>query len=103
MGSVSPPRWMQAHLTECLSCLNDFARLQGLNAHPDRVRRQWLDSGGPVPTQGGTLDVLRELGGFMLERKKFWLLPIVGILLLFGGLIVLTQGSAIAPLIYAVW
>ena len=41
-----------------------------------------------------------ELWAFMRERKKFWLLPIVLILVLFGGLIVLTQGSAVAPFIY---
>ncbi len=41
-----------------------------------------------------------ELWDFMRERKKFWLLPIILVLLLFGGLIVLTQGSAVAPFIY---
>jgi hypothetical protein len=39
----------------------------------------------------------------MKERKKFWLLPIVFVLLLFGGLIVLTQGSAVAPFIYTLF
>jgi hypothetical protein len=39
----------------------------------------------------------------MRERKKFWLLPIVLILVLFGGLIVLTQGSAVAPFIYTLF
>jgi hypothetical protein len=42
-----------------------------------------------------------ELWQFMLERKKFWLLPLVALMLLFGGVIVLTQGSAVAPFIYA--
>jgi hypothetical protein len=37
----------------------------------------------------------------MRERKKFWLLPLVALMLLFGGVIVLTQGSAVAPFIYA--
>jgi hypothetical protein len=36
----------------------------------------------------------------MRERKKFWLLPIVLVLLLFGSLVVLTQGSVVAPFIY---
>ena len=36
-----------------------------------------------------------ELWAFMKERKKFWLLPIILILVLFGGLIILTQGSAV--------
>ena len=44
-----------------------------------------------------------ELWAFMKARKKFWLLPIVVVLLLFGGLIVLTQGSAVAPFIYTLF
>ncbi|MGH7263832.1 MAG: DUF5989 family protein [Candidatus Rokuibacteriota bacterium] len=44
-----------------------------------------------------------ELWAFMRERKKFWLLPILVVLLLFGGLIVLTQGSAVAPFIYTLF
>ena len=44
-----------------------------------------------------------ELWAFMRERKKFWLLPIVMVLLLFGALIVLTQGSAVAPFIYTLF
>ena len=48
-------------------------------------------------------EFLLELWAFMKERKKFWLLPIVIILLLFGALIVLTQGSAVAPFIYTLF
>jgi len=48
-------------------------------------------------------DFVIELWAFMRERKKFWLLPIVLILVLFGGLIVLTQGSAVAPFIYTLF
>ena len=44
-----------------------------------------------------------ELWAFMRERKKFWLLPIVAVLLVFGVLIVLTQGSAVAPFIYTLF
>jgi len=44
-----------------------------------------------------------EFWAFMRERKKFWLLPIIVVLLLFGGLIVLTQGSAVAPFIYTLF
>ena len=44
-----------------------------------------------------------ELWAFMKERKKFWLLPILVVLLLFGVLIVLTQGSAVAPFIYTLF
>jgi hypothetical protein len=44
-----------------------------------------------------------ELWAFMRERKKFWLLPIFVVLLLLGTLIVLTQGSAVAPFIYTLF
>jgi hypothetical protein len=44
-----------------------------------------------------------ELWAFMNERKKFWLLPILVVLLLFGTLIVMTQGSAVAPFIYTLF
>ena len=40
----------------------------------------------------------KEFFEFLFERKKFWLYPIVWMLLLFGSLIVLTQGTAVAPL-----
>ncbi|HZN04216.1 MAG TPA: DUF5989 family protein [Candidatus Polarisedimenticolia bacterium] len=49
------------------------------------------------------MDFLKELWAFMRERKKFWLLPIVLVLMLLGALIVLTQGSAIAPFIYTLF
>ena len=43
--------------------------------------------------------IIVELWAFMRERKKFWLLPIMIMMVIFGGLIVLTKGSAIAPFI----
>ncbi|MBS0155678.1 MAG: hypothetical protein JSS38_13850 [Nitrospira sp.] len=46
---------------------------------------------------------LVELWAFMKERKAFWLLPILAVLLLFGSLIVFTQGSAVAPFIYTLF
>lgn len=49
------------------------------------------------------LDLLRDLWAFMQERKKFWLIPIIIVLLLLGALIVLTQGSAVAPFIYTLF
>jgi hypothetical protein len=49
------------------------------------------------------MDFLRDLWGFMRVRKKFWLLPIIISLLLFGVLVVLTSGSAIAPFIYTIF
>ena len=48
-------------------------------------------------------EFLAELWAFMRERKKFWLLPIMLVLLLFGGLLVLTEGSAVAPFIYTLF
>lgn len=44
-----------------------------------------------------------ELFRFMKERKRLWLLPLVVILLLFGGLLVLAEGSALAPFIYSIF
>jgi len=44
-----------------------------------------------------------DLWGFLKERKKWWLLPMVIVLLLFGVLIVLTSGTAIAPFIYTLF
>jgi hypothetical protein len=49
------------------------------------------------------MDFLKDLYGFLKVRKKFWLMPIILFLMLFGALIVLTGGSAIAPFIYAVF
>ena len=48
-------------------------------------------------------EFLTDLWGFMKERKKFWLAPIIIVLLLLGVLIVLTQGSAVAPFIYTLF
>jgi hypothetical protein len=49
------------------------------------------------------LDLIKDLWAFMRARKKFWLAPIIIIMLLLGGLIVLTQGSAVAPFIYTLF
>lgn len=49
------------------------------------------------------LDLLKDLWGFMCVRKKFWLAPIIIILLLLGVLIVLSEGSAVAPFIYTLF
>jgi hypothetical protein len=49
------------------------------------------------------LDFFSDLWHFLRERKKFWLAPIILVLVLLGGLIVLAQGSAIAPFIYALF
>lgn len=49
------------------------------------------------------MSILAELWRFLRVRKKFWLLPIIVALLLLGGLLVLAQGSAIAPFIYTLF
>jgi hypothetical protein len=49
------------------------------------------------------MDFLKDLWGFLNTRKKFWLLPLILILLGFGVLIVLASGSAIAPFIYTLF
>lgn len=49
------------------------------------------------------MSFLAELWTFMRVRKKYWLLPVMIMMILFGGLLVLTQGSAIAPFIYTVF
>jgi hypothetical protein len=49
------------------------------------------------------MNFLREFWEFLKVRKKYWLFPILLILVLFGGLIVLTQGSAVAPFIYTIF
>lgn len=48
-------------------------------------------------------ELLKDLWAFMRVRKKFWLAPIIVIMLLLGALIVLTQGSAVAPFIYTLF
>ena len=49
------------------------------------------------------MDFLKEFWEFLKFRKKYWLLPILLVLVLFGGLIVLSQGTAIAPSIYTIF
>ncbi|MCF8719938.1 DUF5989 family protein [Nitrospina gracilis] len=49
------------------------------------------------------MTVVKELWVFMRVRKKYWLLPIVTLLLMMSGLVILTQGSAVAPFIYTLF
>ncbi len=49
------------------------------------------------------MDFLKELWDFLRVRKKLWLLPITLVMLLLGGLLVLAQGSAVAPFIYTLF
>ncbi len=49
------------------------------------------------------LELLKDLWQFMRERKKFWLAPIIVVMVLLGGLIIVAQGSAVAPFIYTLF
>jgi hypothetical protein len=49
------------------------------------------------------MGLIKELWVFMRARKKYWLLPIMLMMVLLGGLVVLTQGSAVAPFIYTIF
>lgn len=49
------------------------------------------------------VSLLKELFAYMRARKKWWLLPVLLVLLVFGGLLILAQGSAIGPFIYTVF
>ncbi|MGH9312900.1 MAG: DUF5989 family protein [Vicinamibacterales bacterium] len=48
-------------------------------------------------------ELIRELWDFLKYRKKLWLLPIILLMVLLGGLMILTQSSAVAPLIYTIF
>ncbi len=49
------------------------------------------------------MSTILELWAFMRTRKKYWLMPVIVMLVVFGGLLVLAQGSAIAPFIYTIF
>ena len=49
------------------------------------------------------MNFIIEFWKFLKVRKKYWLLPIIIVLFLFGGLIILTQGTAVAPFIYTIF
>ena len=49
------------------------------------------------------MNFIKEFWLFLRVRKKYWLLPIIIVLVIFGGIIILSQGSAIAPLIYTIF
>ena len=49
------------------------------------------------------MEFLKEFWEFLRIRKKYWLLPIIIVLVLFGGIIILSQGSVVAPFIYTIF
>jgi hypothetical protein len=54
-------------------------------------------------TASPMISFVREFAAFLLERKKYWLLPVFIVMAIFGGLIVLTKGTAVAPFIYTLF
>jgi hypothetical protein len=49
------------------------------------------------------LELIKDLWGFLKQRKKLWMAPIIGIMVILGALLVLTQGSALAPFVYTLF
>jgi ABC-type transport system involved in cytochrome c biogenesis permease subunit len=49
------------------------------------------------------MSIVAELWRFMRARKKYWLIPVITVMVILGGLLILTQGSAVAPLIYTIF
>lgn len=49
------------------------------------------------------MEFVREFWAYMASRKKFWLLPLILVLVLFGGLLILAKGSVLAPFIYTIF
>ena len=49
------------------------------------------------------MDFILEIINFIMVRKKYWLVPIILFLLMYGGIIIITQGSAVAPFIYTIF
>ncbi len=49
------------------------------------------------------MDILKELWNFLLFRKKIWLAPIIFVLFILGGLLIIAEGSMVAPFIYAIF
>lgn len=76
------------------------------NHHQTSVKEEPEISSPPTSEfeqQDTTMGLLREFCAFLGERKKFWLLPIIVILVLLGALIIFTSGTALAPFIYTIF
>jgi hypothetical protein len=96
----NPSRWVRTRLamrdSELACKISAVLHAAGSSA-PDRRIAAWNCFEEVV------MSFLAELWSFMRVRKKFWLLPILIMMVLLGGLIVLTKGSAVAPFIYALF
>jgi len=69
----------------------------------DTIKNYFFRSNEKGNSLMSKLSIVKELWQFLRVRKKWWLAPILIMLLLLGGLIILTQGSALAPFIYAIF
>ena len=49
------------------------------------------------------METLRDFWGFLKVRKRFWLVPFLGVLILFGAFLILSEGAVVAPFIYALF
>ena len=88
-------------------------RLAGKRPLGLRIRTRYIEllgDAGPRASAGPhdqavltAMAFLRELTEFLLARKKYWLIPVVLLMVVFGGLVVLSQGSALAPFIYTIF
>jgi hypothetical protein len=75
------------------------------------MRPAWLEDAGPHAPQIGSVNppdedvmsFLAELFAFMRERKKYWLVPVVIMMVIFSGLVLMTKGSVVAPFIYTIF
>ena len=81
-----------------------FYPIHKLNYHMEKIKLIW-DFRGPACSRTAAHFKIHliEFFEFIKVRKKYWLLPIIIILVFFGGLIVLSQGSAVAPFIYTLF
>jgi hypothetical protein len=71
----------------------------GYDERKKQLRWHWVRHA----IRGNGMGFLAELWSFMRVRKKFWLVPILGVMMVFGGLLWVTQGSAVAPFIYTLF
>jgi hypothetical protein len=56
-----------------------------------------------MSTRENMIGFLREFSSFLLRRKKYWLAPVLLVMILLAGIVVFSQGSALAPLIYTIF
>lgn len=64
------------------------------------MRTAWTD---PTDLARSMWELIKDFAGFMAQRKKYWMLPIIVVMMLLGVLIVVAKGSAIAPFIYTIF